>query len=159
MAKLTSGLALLTVGLLLLLTASPFSLAPTVTMAWIWPLCTCFLEPPSPTVPWCPTPVQSMAPRAELDRTTAFYAYLAANTAAGWLGDWWFVLVQVVSGAYGIAGPAGATFLTAGFLLLMGSRRLQLRPVESLRRTDELKMVEPPPPRVLKVRRKTRTSR
>lgn len=160
MAKLTSGLALLTVGLLLLLTASPFSLAPTVTMAWIWPLCTCFLEPPSPTVPWWPHPRSNLwLLGLSLIGPLAFYAYLAANTAAGWLGAWWFVLVQVVSGAYGIAGPAGATFLTAGFLLLMGSRRLQLRPVESLRRTDELKMVEPPPPRVLKVRRKTRTSR
>lgn len=156
MAKLTGGLALLTLGLIFLLASSPFSLAPAATVAWIWPLCTSFLEPPSPAMPWWPNSRSNLWLLAlGLIGPLGFYAYLSANTAAGWFGAWWFFLVQMVSGAYGIIGPAGTAFVAAGLLLLMGSRRLRLKPVESLQRTNGLGTVEPPP-RVQKVRKKTR---
>lgn len=159
MAKLTGGLALVSAGFLLVLSASPFALAPLVTAAWIWPLCTCFLEPPSLAVPWWPHPRSNLVLLGlGLIGPLVFYLYLGANTGAGWLGAWWFLLVQTVSGAYGVVGPIGTSFIFAGLLVLLGSRRLQLKPVESLRRIDDLAMVESPPPRVLKVRKKTHTS-
>lgn len=160
MAKLTGGLVLLEIGLILLLSNSPFSLLAGLTAAWIWPLCTCFLEPPSAAVPWWPqmrTNVHIVL--AGLIAPLILYVSLATSTAAGWMGGWWFLIVQTVSGAYGIAAPAGAVFIFSSFIVLLGSRRLQLIPVESLRDTrDDISLVMAPPPRVLKVRKKTRPS-
>ncbi len=89
----------------------------------------------------------------------AVYAYLVSTTGITWLQGWWFLLVQMVSGTYGIAAPAGVVFIMSAFLVLLGSRRLQLVPVETLADTrDDISLVMAPPPRVLKVRKKGRSS-
>lgn len=156
-AKLTCAFTLLSIGLVLIAAGSPFSLVPVLSAAWIWPLCTAFLEPPSLAVPWWPSP-RSNAWIALLGLTgpLAFYAYLAANTEAGWSEAWWLVLVQVVSGAHGLSVPVGAVCLAASFLMLLGSRRVPLEPLESLPRTEDAPWTKAPP-RVVKVTRRTQS--
>ncbi len=160
MAKLTGGLLLLEIGLALLVISSPFSLLAAITAAWLWPLCTCFLEPPSAAVPWWPQlRTNAHIVLAGLLAPLAVYAYLVSTTGITWLQGWWFLLVQMVSGTYGIAAPAGVVFIMSAFLVLLGSRRLQLVPVETLADTrDDISLVMAPPPRVLKVRKKGRSS-
>jgi hypothetical protein len=81
------------------------------------------------------------------------YAYLATANSIGWLNAWWYVLVQTVSGAYGIRGPAAVVFITAGFLVLLGVKRMRVVPIETLEIMDELSLLELPAP---KGRRKTK---
>jgi hypothetical protein len=53
----------------------------------------------------------------------------------------------MVSGAYGVRGPASMVFITAGFLVLLGVKRMRVIPIETLEVQDELSLLEPPPPR------------
>jgi hypothetical protein len=57
------------------------------------------------------------------------------------------LLVQTMSGAYGVAGPVGVIFLVSGFAVLLGVRRMRVAPVESLDIRDEMSMLELPTPR------------
>ena len=81
------------------------------------------------------------------------YAYLASANDIGWLRAWWFAMVQTVSGAYGVRGPAAMVFITAGFLVLLGVKRMRVIPIETLEVMDELSLLEPAAPRA---RRKPR---
>ena len=148
MGKLSLGLLVLLAGLALLATHAPFSLLMGVTAAWIWPLATCFAEPRPVTAPWWP--------RARSNRRllllgliapVLLYAYLAVALGMGWWSGWWFLLVQTVSGAYGVRGPAAGVLITSGFLILAGVRRLHLLPIETLDERDELTLIQTPPPR------------
>jgi hypothetical protein len=148
MGKLSLGLLVLLAGLALLASHAPFSLLTGVTAAWIWPLSTCFAEPRPATAPWWP--------RARSNRRllllgliapVLLYSYLAVEIGMGWWSGWWFLLVQTVSGAYGVRGPAAGVLITSGFLILAGVRRLHLLPVETLDERDELTLIRTPPPR------------
>ncbi len=160
MAKLTGGLVLLEIGLALLVSSSPFSLLGAISAAWLWPFCTCFLEPPSAAVPWWPQlRTNAHILLAGLLASLAVYAYLVVTTGIGWLRGWWFLLVQMVSGTYGIAAPAGVVFIASAFIVLLGSRRMQIIPVETLVDADgDVSVVMAPPPRVLKVEKKEPSS-
>ena len=152
MAKLGSGLFVLLAGLALLASHSPFSLLTAITAAWLWPLATCFFEPKYWSFgQWPRLRHNAGLLFAGLIAPLALYAYLALETPLGWLDAWWYLLVQTVSGAYGVRGPLATALLTAGFLLLMGVRRLRLLPVETLERREELVAVPAPPPRVRRV--------
>jgi hypothetical protein len=148
MGKLSMGLLVLLAGLTLLAGHAPFSLLTGLTAAWIWPLATCFAEPRPVTAPWWP--------RARSNRRlllfgliapVLLYAYLAVEIGMGWWSGWWFLLVQTVSGAYGVRGPAAGVLITSGFLILAGVRRLHLLPIETLDERDELSLIKTPPPR------------
>ncbi|HZJ03622.1 MAG TPA: hypothetical protein VFE20_08145, partial [Thermoleophilia bacterium] len=152
MAKLGSGLFVLLAGLALLASHSPFSLLTAITAAWLWPLATCFFEPKYWSFgQWPRLRHNAGLLLAGLIAPLALYAYLALETPLGWLDAWWYLLVQTVSGAYGVRGPLATALLTAGFLLLMGVRRLRLLPVETLERRKDLVAVPAPPPRVRRV--------
>ena len=153
MGKLSVGLMVLLAGLALLASHAPFSLLMGVTAAWIWPLATCFAEPRPVTAPWWP--------RARSNRRllllgliapALLYAYLAIEVGVGWWSGWWFLLIQTVSGAYGLRGPAAGVLITSGFLILAGVRRLQLLPIETLEERDELALIKTPPPRARSTR-------
>lgn len=148
MTKLCTGFLSLFVGLALMLAQSPFLLLPYLSLAWLWPLATCFAEPIYSGAVWRQR-FTSNAPILLLGFLTpfAFYAYLASGADVGWFRAWWFLLVQVVSGAYGWRGPLAAVFLAGAFLLLLGVKRMRVVPVETLEATDELSLLELPPPR------------
>jgi hypothetical protein len=153
MAKLSLGLITLLTGLAMLTAQSPFMLLPWITAAWIWPLVNCFRDSAHPSVPWWPHFRSNfLLLMTGFIAPLAFYLYLVFNTGLGFWNSWWFLLVQTVSGAYGLEAPLAWTFLAAAFLLLLGVRRLQLIPIETLEASDELTYVEPPPPRVRRVR-------
>jgi hypothetical protein len=78
--------------------------------------------------------------------------YLAVGNDIGWLNAWWYVLVQASVRAYGIRGPAAVVFITAGFLVLLGVKRMRVVPIET-EIMDELSLLEPVVPRA---RRKPR---
>ena len=86
-------------------------------------------------------------------RPSSLYIYLAEGHGVGWLSTWWFLLVQTVSGAYGVLGPLAVVFITAGFAVLAGVKRMRVVPIETLEVTDELSLLELPVPRA---RRKPR---
>jgi hypothetical protein len=152
--KLSIGLTVLVAGLFLLMSHSPFSMLTAVTAAWTWPLATCFAEPRPWTMPWWPRRRSNAALLlAGLIAPFLLYTYLATTTPVGWRGGWWFLFVQTVSGAYGIRGPLASALLTSGFLILLGVKRLQLLPMETLEEEDDLSLVAPPPARVRAVRR------
>jgi len=149
MGKLSVGLAVLVAGLALLMTHSPFSLLTGVTAAWLWPLVTCFAEPRPASVSWLPRlRTNTVLLLAGLTAPLFLYIYLAFGAQLGLLRGWWFLIVQMVSGAYGIRGPAAFILITSGFLVLLGVRRLRLIPIETLDNTDELDLVQRPPARV-----------
>ena len=145
MAKLITGFLSLLVGLALMLSRSPFLLLPCVAAAWAWPLATCFSEPIYSTAVWKYRFV-SNAPLLLLGLVAPFllYSYVAVAQNVGWLRTWWFLLVQTVSGAYGVGGPAAFVFITAGFMVLLGVKRMRVVPIETLEITDELSLLEPP---------------
>lgn len=154
MTRLCTGFFSLFVGLALLLAQSPFLLLPFLTVAWAWPLATCFAEPVYSSAVWRHR-FTSNAPVLLAGMLAPFflYIYLAVANDVGWLRAWWFMLVQTVSGAYGWRGPAAVVFITAAFLVLLGVRRMRVVPVETLEVTDELSLLELPVPRA---RRKAR---
>jgi hypothetical protein len=145
MARLIMGFLSLFLGLVLMLSRSPFLLLPCLASAWAWPLATCFAEPNYSADFWRHR-FLSNAPLLLLGLIAPFllYSYVATGAHVGWLRSWWFLLVQTVSGAYGVRGPAAVVFITAGFLILLGAKRLRVVPVETLELTDELSLLEPP---------------
>lgn len=154
MSKLSLGLLVLLAGLALLMTFSPFSLLTAVTAAWVWPLATCFAEPRPWTMPWWPRRrANTTLLLTGLLAPALLYTYLVTATPVGWTNGWWFLLVQTVSGAYGVRGPLASALITTGFLILLGVKRLQLLPMETLEEVDDLSLVAPPPTRVRAVRR------
>jgi hypothetical protein len=148
MTRLCVGFFSLFVGLALMLSRSPFLLLPCLALAWAWPLATCFAEPVYSGAFWRHR-FLSNAPVLLLGLIVPIllYSYLAAGNNIGWLNAWWYAIVQTVSGAYGVRGPAAIVFITAGFLVLLGVKRMRVIPIETLEVTDELSMLEPPPPR------------
>ncbi|MFH0917250.1 MAG: hypothetical protein V1912_12510 [bacterium] len=154
MARLSTGFFSLLIGLALMLSRSPFLLLPCLAAAWAWPLATCFAEPVYTGAFWrhrfiSNAPVLLLGLLAPI----VLYAYVAVADGVGWLSAWWFLLVQTLSGAYGVRGPAATVFITAGFLVLLGVKRMRVVPIETLEVTDELSLLELPVPRA---RRKPR---
>jgi len=156
MARLCTGFLSLLIGLILMLSRSPFLLLPCLAAAWAWPLATCFAEPVYTGALWRHR-FTSNAPILLLGLLAPIllYSYVAEGHGTGWLRAWWFLLVQTVSGAYGVRGPAAVVFITAAFMILLGVRRMRVVPVETLEVTDELSLLELPVPRE---RRKQQTS-
>jgi hypothetical protein len=152
--KLSTGLTMLVLGLIVLTAHSPFSLLTGVTAAWVWPLVTCFAEPRGPSVAWLPR-TRGNAPLllAGLAAPAVLYGYLVLGSDVTWWQGWWFLLVQSVSGAYGVLGPMASVLITTGFFTLLGVKRLQLVPVETLDDRDDFDLVEAAPPRVRRVKR------
>ena len=148
MTRLCVGFVSLVFGLALMLSRSPFLLLPCLALAWAWPLATCFAEPVYSGALWRHR-FLSNAPvlLTGLIVPILLYAYLASGNHIGWLNAWWYAIVQTVSGAYGFRGPAAIVFITAGFLVLLGVRRMRVVPIETLEVMDELSMLEPPAPR------------
>jgi len=156
MARLFTGFLALFFGLALTLSRSPFLLLPCLAAAWAWPLATCFAEPVYSGALWRHR-FTSNAPILLLGglAPVLLYAYVATIDQVGWLGAWWFFLVQTVSGAYGVRGPIAVVLITSAFLVLLGVKRMRVVPIETLEVTDELSLLEQPIPRA---RRKPRDS-
>ena len=153
MAKLSLGLVTLLVGLALLASQSPFLLLPWVSVAWIWPLVSCFRDVVHPTVAWWPHLRSNLLLLlAGLLAPLAFYLYLAFNTTVSFWRGWWFLMVQLVSGAFGLQAPLAWALIATAFIMLLGVKRLQLMPIETLEESDDLSYVQSPPPRVRRVR-------
>jgi hypothetical protein len=131
-----------------MLSRSPFLLLPCLAVAWAWPLATCFAEPVYSGTLWRHR-FLSNAPLLFVGMIVPalLYGYLAVGNDIGWLNAWWYVLVQTVSGAYGVRGPLAVVFITAGFLVLLGVKRMRVVPIETLEIMDELSLLEPPAPR------------
>lgn len=148
MSKLVTGFFGLVIGLVLILSRSPFMLLPALAAAWAWPLATCFAEPVYSGAVWRHR-FTSNAPvlMSGLVTPLIFYAYLSVADEVGWTRAWWFLLVQLVSGSYGILVPLGLMFLAASFLTLLSAKRMRVIPIETLDVTDELSLLELPPPR------------
>lgn len=156
MARLCTGFLGILIGLILIMSRSPFLLLPCVAAAWAWPLATCFAEPVFSGALFrhrftSNAPVLLLGLLAPI----MLYGYVAVADDVGWLRAWWFLLVQTVSGAYGVRGPAAVVFITASFFVLLGAKRMRVVPIETLEVTDELSLLEPPIPRS---RRKPRDS-
>ncbi len=148
MTRLCIGFISLIFGLALMLSRSPFLVLPCLALAWTWPLATCFAEPVYTGAFWrhrflSNAPVLLFG----LIVPILLYSYLASGNDIGWLRAWWFAIVQTVSGAYGVRGPAAMVFITSAFLVLMGVKRMRVIPIETLEVQDELSLLEPPPPR------------
>ena len=79
---------------------------------------------------------------------------MAVGHEVGWWRAWWYLIVQMVSGAYGVRGIMAVIFMTTAFAVLLGVKRMRVVPIETLEVTDELSLLEPPVPRA---RRKPRT--
>jgi hypothetical protein len=148
MARLSTGFFSLLVGLGLMVSRSPFLMLPCVAAAWAWPLTTCFAEPVYSGALWRHR-LTSNAPLLLLGLVAPIllYAYVATASGVGWWGTWWFSIVQMVSGAYGVTGPMAMVFITSAFLVLIGVKRMRVVPIETLEVTDELSLLEPPAPR------------
>jgi hypothetical protein len=156
MARLSTGFLSVLVGSILMLSRSPFLLLPYLTAAWAWPLATCFAEPVYTGALWRHR-LTSNAPVLLLGLVAplVLYIYLAVGYGVGWLRAWWFLVVQTTSGAYGVLGPLAVVFITAGFAVLLGVKRMRVVPIETLEVTDELSLLELPVPRA---RRKPRNT-
>ncbi len=148
MARLSTGFFSLFIGLALMLSRSPFLLLPCIAAAWAWPLATCFAEPVYTGALWRHR-LTSNAPLLLLGLLAPIllYVYVATAGGVGWWGTWWFLLVQTVSGAYGVTGPVAMVFITSAFLVLLGVKRMRVVPIETLEVTDELSLLELPVPR------------
>jgi hypothetical protein len=148
MTRLCVGFLSLVFGLILMLSRSPFLMLPCIALAWTWPLATCFAEPVYSGAFWRHR-FLSNAPVLLLGGLVPIllYTYLAAGNHVGWWSAWWYVIVQTVSGAYGVRGPASVVFITAGFFVLIGVKRMRVVPIETLEVQDELSLLEPPTPR------------
>ena len=117
-------------------------------LAWAWPLSTCFAEPVYRGV-FVRRRLFTNLPLLVLGLVmpVVFYAYISSGRGVGWLNTGWFMLVQTMSGSYGLAGPVGFIFLLSGFAVLLGVRRMRVAPIESLDVRDEMSMLELPTPR------------
>lgn len=148
MSKLVTGFLTLTIGLFFVLLRSPFLLLPFLAAAWAWPLATCFAEPVYSGAVWRHR-FTSNAPVLLVGLVTIvmFYAYLSVADGVGWTRAWWFLLIQMVSGSYGISGPVGLVLIAGSFLTLLSVKRMRVIPIETLDVTDELSLLELPPPR------------
>ena len=148
MARLSTGFLGLLVGLALMVSRSPFLLLPCIAAAWAWPLATCFAEPVYTSAIWRQR-LTTNAPLLLLGLVAPIilYVYVATAGGVGWWGTWWFLLVQTVSGAYGLRGPMAMVFITAAFMVLLGVKRMRVVPIETLEVTDELSLLELPVPR------------
>lgn len=148
MTRLCIGFFGLIIGFLLMLSRSPFLILPFVTAAWAWPLATCFAEPVYSGALWRHR-LTTNAPvlLAGLLAPVVLYIYLAASYGVGWLRAWWFLIVQTVSGAYGVRGPFALVLVASGLAVLAGVKRMRVVPIETLEQTDELSLLEPPVPR------------
>lgn len=148
MARLSAGFFSLFIGLLLMVSRSPFLILPCISAAWAWPLATCFAEPVYTGALWRHR-LTTNAPLLLLGLVApvALYAYVAVGYGVGWWRTWWFLMVQTVSGAYGALGPLSVVFIAAGMAVLLGVKRMRVVPIETLEVTDELSMLEPPVPR------------
>jgi hypothetical protein len=132
MGKLTIGLLALAGGLVLLTSQSPFSVLTGISAAWLWPLVTCFSDPRPALFSWVPAlRTNALLLLGGLLAPLLLYGYLAFAVDLGLGRSLWFLVVQTVSGAYGVKGPAAFVLITSGFLVLLGVRRLRLRPVET----------------------------
>ena len=152
--KLSVGLLVLVAGLALLTSHSPFSMLAGITAAWAWPMVTCFAEPPRNSGTRRHRPFTNrLLLISGLTAPALLYLYLVASTDVRWWEGWWFLLVQTVSGSYGILSPIASVLIAAGFLVLLGVKRLHLIPIETLGEHDDLSLVRPPPARVRKVKR------
>ncbi len=155
--KLSIGLIVLVVGLGLLASHSAFSILTAVTAAWAWPLVTCFAEPSrTDGGQWYRARTNRLLLFSGLVAPAALYVYLTVATSLSWRQGWWWLMTQTASGAYGVRGPVASVLITAGFLVLLGVKRLRLIPVETLE-SDDLAMVLPSP-RVRKVKRREQPS-
>jgi hypothetical protein len=148
MCKLATGLFAVFMGLMLMAARSPFLMLAFLSMAWTWPLVTCFAEPVYRGVfihrrLFTNLPLLIMG----LLMPLVFYAYISSWRAVGWFNTGWFLLVQSMSGAYGPAGSLGFILLVSGFAVLLGVRRMRVAPVESLEVRDEMSLLELPTPR------------
>jgi len=154
MARLCTGFFSILIGMVLLLSRSPFLILISLTIAWAWPLATCFAEPVYSGAFWRQR-LTTNAPVLLLGliAPVALYVYIAVGYGVGWWRAWWFLIVQTVSGAYGVLGPLAVVFLAAGLAVLSGVKRMRVVPIETLEVTDELSLLEPPVPRA---RRKPR---
>jgi len=151
--KLCVGLLVLVTGLALLASSSPFSVLTAVTAAWAWPMVTCFSEQSRNSGTRGHRPhTNRLLLISGLTAPAFLYLYLVVSTELRWWQGWWFLLVQTVSGSYGVLSPIASVLITAGFLVLLGVKRLQLIPIETLGEQDDLALVEPPPARVRKVK-------
>jgi hypothetical protein len=148
MSKLAAGYFSLFMGLMLMTARAPFLMLVCLSLAWAWPLCTCFAEPVYRGVfmrrrLFTNLPLLLMGFAMPL----VFYAYVASGRGVGWFSTGWFLVVQTMSGAYGLAGPVGFVFLASGFAVLLGVKRMRVAPVESLDVRDEMSLLELPTPR------------
>ena len=151
--KLSTGLLAFVLGLAVLTAHSPLSLLTGVTAAWMWPLVTCFAEPRSASLSWLPRARgNAVLLLAGLAGPIMLYLYLVLSTDIRWWQGWWFLMIQAVSGAYGILGPVASVLITTGFFTLLGVKRLQLIPLETLDDRDDFDLVEAPP-RVRRVKK------
>jgi hypothetical protein len=148
MSKLAAGLFAVFMGLMLMTARSPFLMLVCLSLAWAWPLCTCFGEPVYRGV-FIRRRLFTNLPLLIIGllMPVVFYAYIASGRGVGWFGTGWFLLVQSMSGAYGLAGPVGFIFLLSGFAVLLGVKRMRVAPVESLDVRDEMSLLELPTPR------------
>jgi len=156
MARLFTGLFSLLLALVLALAQSPLLVLPCLAAAWSWPLATCFAEPVYGGALWrhrltTNAPVLLLG----LIMPILLYGYLAESTGIGWLRSWWFLMVQTVSGSFGVCGPLAAVFFLSSLAELAGVKRMRVVPIETLEVTDELSLLEPPVPRA---RRRPRTT-
>ena len=147
MAKLATGFFSVLLGLILMSARSPFLMLVCLSLAWAWPLVTCFSEPIYRGALFrhrlaTNLPLMLMG----LVMPIVFYGYVASGLGVGWFSTGWFVAVQTMSGAYGLSGPMGVIFLVAGFAMLLGVRRMRVVPIESLEVESELSALELPPP-------------
>lgn len=148
MSRLAAGFFSLFMGLMLMTARSPFLMLVCLSTAWAWPLATCFSEPVYRGV-FVRRRLFTNLPLLLLGllMPLVFYIYIASARGVGWFNTGWFLIVQTMSGAYGLAGPVGFIFLVSGLAVLLGVKRMRVAPVESLDARDEMSMLELPTPR------------
>ncbi len=158
MSKLATGFFAVFLGLMLVTARSAFLMLVCLSLAWAWPLTTCFSEPVYRGV-FVRRRLSTNLPLLLLGLLMpfVFYAYISSGLDVGWFSTGWFLMVQTVSGAYGASGPIGFILIISGFAVLLGVRRMKVVPVESLDVEDEMSMLELPPPRARRRKKKDKT--
>ena len=148
MAKLATGFFAVTLGLVLMAARTPFLMLVCLSLAWAWPLATCFSEPVYRGF-FLRRRLLTNMPILILGllMPLVFYGYISSVRGVGWLNTGWFLVVQAMSGSYGAAGTMGFILLVSGFSILLGVKRMRVVPVESLHVTDEMSMLELQAPR------------